>query len=38
LALSPQNNDGYLDYEEYCQGAKTDPIIIQSLFLYDGYV
>jgi Ca2+-binding EF-hand superfamily protein len=34
--LMDKNLDGRIDFEEFCQGAKVDSLIIQSLFLYDG--
>lgn len=36
--LMDTNNDGVIDLQEYKEGAKKDPVIIQSLFLYDGLV
>jgi len=33
-----QNKDARLTYEEFVEGSKQDPTILQALHLYDGLV
>ncbi|RKO87588.1 calcium-binding protein NCS-1 [Blyttiomyces helicus] len=36
--LMDTNGDGHLDFEEFREGSKKDPTIVQALNLYDGLV
>ncbi|KAM0683221.1 Neuronal calcium sensor 1 [Mitosporidium daphniae] len=38
FSLMDTNKDGKIDLDEYCIGVKSDPFMIQSLFLYDGHI
>ena len=38
FTLMDTNKDGKIDLDEYCIGVKSDPFMIQSLFLYDGHI